>query len=340
MSLRRDINRMNPSAWKWRLGDKIANELDIKIHPKGSFWYVDAANGSDAGNGKDVDHATQTIQQALYNISLERTASGKTYEDVILLMPTNAVDYDDDTVGNTAKGGLANAYVYINQPNIKIIGVGSPGGVVINPDAAATAGIFAIGASADRLEIANIEFDLTTAANECIAVTGGADSVHIHDCIFTGTGGAANAGIVSTNVASCSNWIIERNRFYDLDVGAIVGYFNKGIIQDNIIGKIVAAAITDGISLLDNTTTADSDGAMILRNVVSGGIEGGTPMATCVKVAAACIGVIIADNRVAGGTDNLSYTANTAGAHAIQNFTSDGRQGGAEYADEEAVLNS
>jgi hypothetical protein len=341
MSLRKDINKMNQVTWKHKLGDVVALERHVQFHPKATFWYVDAANGNDNGSGEDVDHAVQSIQQALYNISLKRTATGKVYEDVIFLLPTNAVDYDDDTVGNTAKGGLANAYVYINQANIRIRGIGIPGGVLIKPDAAATAGIFAIGTSADRLEISGIRFDCTTAANECIDVpSGGANDVHIHDCIFDGQGGAAAAGIVTGNAATCARWVIENNQFIDCTVAAIKGYLGHGLIRNNVFIKTMTGAMTDGISLLDNTTTADSDGCVIRDNLVLGGIEGTTPLATGIKVAGACYGVGIVDNRAAGCTDNLSHTANTAATHAIENATGDGRNGGAEYADTEDRLNS
>ena len=268
-------------------------------------------------------------------IAAERTASGKTYREHIYLLPGQGTDYDDDTVG----ASLANAYVYINISDISIHACGMPGDVVIKPGAAATAGIFALGTIADRLELDGIWFDCTTAANECIDVpSGGVNNCWIHNCRFDGQGGAAAAGIVTANAATCANWIIENNTFIDCTVAAIKGYLGYAKIRNNILIKTLTTAMTIGISLLDNTTTADSDGAVIHDNLVLGGIEGTTPLATGISVAAACYGVGVWRNGVAGCTDNLSHTANDAATQAIDNYTADGRQPAAEYADVEDKL--
>lgn len=323
---------------------KIQNNLDAmwrdhsgQNFTRGRRWFVDPANGDDNAGGQSIWTAVQTIQQVLTLIAAERTASGKTYREHVYLLPGQGTDYDDDTVS----ASLSNAYVYINISDISIHACGMPGDVVINPDAAATAGIFALGTSADRLELDGIWFDCTTAANECIDVpSGGVNNCWIHNCRFDGQGGAAAAGIVTANAATCANWIIENNTFIDCTVAAIKGYLGYGIIRNNVFIKTLTTAMTDGISLLDNTTTADSDGAVIHDNIILGGIEGTTPLATGIKVAAACYGVGIWHNAVSGCTDNLSYTANTAAAHGMENYTSDGRNGGAEYADSEDKLNS
>lgn len=331
MGLVEALNNMTPSAKDHRLGNLILAAAPYAAFTRGDFWFVDAANGNDSNSGADIRDAFQTIQKAV------NVCSGVA-DDYIFLLPTDGTDYDDDTVG----ASLANAYVYINKSNVHLIGINPAHGqsVIVNPGAAATAGVINLSAAADRVEIAGITFNTTTAANEAIAVTGGANGVWVHDCRFLGAGGAAEAGIVGTNVASCADWVIENCLFYNLDVGAVVGYFSRGIIRNCKIIKTVTAAMTDGISLLDNTTTADSDGAVIENIVVLGGIEGTTPLATGLKVAAACYGVGIINCQVSGCTDNLSYTANTAAAHEIGCLTSDGRNGGAEYADSEDKLNS
>jgi len=315
---------------------QIQKKLDDAYHShpgqfftRGEKWYVDPANGDDNAGGKDIWTAVQTIQKALTLIAAKRTASSKTYHEYIYLLPGQGTDYDDDTVG----ASLANAYVYINISDVSIIGCGRPGDVVVKPDAAATAGIFALGTSADRIEIANIHFDSTTAANGMInAASGGCDDVWIHHCAFDGQGGAASVGINTANAATCARWTIEYNRFIDRVTGSVIGYLGLGIIRYNTIIKTIAGALTIGISLLDNTTTADSDGAVIHDNLVLGGINGTTPLADGISVAANCYGVGVWRNGIAGCTDNLTITENTAGAHAIDNYTYDQGEGNVAYA--------
>ncbi|KKN78257.1 hypothetical protein LCGC14_0351160 [marine sediment metagenome] len=322
-SMINDLNTMSPSAFKHKLGRLVTANQAFPAYTRGNTYFVDPEFGKDSYSGTDIKYAFQTIQKAVDKCSGES-------DDYIYLLPSDGVDYDDDTVGTS----LANAYVYINKSNVHLIGLNPPHmqSVIIKPGAAATAGIIALGTGADRCEIAGITFDLTTAANECIDVpSGGANGVWVHDCHFIGTGDTNDTGINTANAANSSYWIIEDCVFYNLVIGAVKGYFNRGVIRNNRIVKTVTGALTDGISLLDNTTTADSDGCLVENNIVGGGIVGTTPLATGIKVASACYGVIISNNYIGGCTDNLSMTENTAAAHAFHNYTYDQGQGNVAY---------
>ena len=318
-----EINAMNPTANKYRLGNLIAAAAPYAAFTRGNHYFVDQEFGKNSYSGTDIKYAFKSIQRAVDKCSGES-------DDYIFLLPQDGVDYTGDTVGQS----LANAYVYINKSNVHLIGI-NPGhgqSVIINPGAAASTGIINLGANADRVEIAGITFNTTTAANEAISATGGSSGVWIHDCRFLGAAGAAEAGIVTTNAASCADWVIENCYFYNLDVASIQGYLSRGIIRNNRIITTVSAALTMGIELVDNTTTADSDGCLIENNIVGGGINGGTPLADGISVASACIGVLISNNLVGGATDNLTMTENTAGAHAFNNFTYDQGEGNVVYA--------
>ncbi len=317
------LNEMTPAARDVRLGNLIAAAAPYAAFTRGDFYFVDQSNGNDAFGGKDIRDAFKSIQKAI------NVCSG-VVDDYIFVLPTDGVDYTGDTVG----ASLANAYIYLNKSNVHLIGLnpGHMGSVIVKPGAAATAGILNLGNGADRCEIAGLTFDTTTAANECIAVTGGADNVWVHDNKFVAYGETAGAGIVGTNVASCDGWVIERNTFLNCTVAAILGYFHDGVIRNNRLVKTVTGALTIGISLLDNTTTADSDGCLVENNIVGGGIVGTTPLADGISVAAACYGVLISNNLIGGCTDNLTMTENTAAAHAFNNKTYDQGEGFVAYA--------
>jgi len=141
------------------------------VFTRGDFWFVDAAYGSDSASGEDIDHPVNTIQHALTLAAAKRTRTGRTYDDYIILLPTNGVDYDDDAVS----AGLSNAYVYVNIPNIHIVGAGPIGSVVIKPDAAATAGVINVGASGDRFSLHNVVIDTETALSAAVYLTAAAD---------------------------------------------------------------------------------------------------------------------------------------------------------------------
>jgi hypothetical protein len=101
-----------------------------------------------------------------------------------------------------------------------------------------------------------------------------------------------------------------------------------------MIARILATAeaAAKGILLLDNTTTADSDGCMIIGNVVGCGINGGDPLVEGITVPSDSISVMIVNNYIGGSTDNLSMTENDAGSHAINNYTYDQGEGNVAYA--------
>ncbi len=320
-----EINAMNPTAAKYRLGNLIAAAAPFAAFTRGNHYFVDQEFGKDSYSGTDIKYAFKTVQKAVDKCSGES-------DDYIFLLPQDGVDYTADTVSTS----LAEAYIYINKSNVHLIGINASHGqsVIINPGAAATAGIINLGSAADRCEIAGITFDTTTAANEGIATAGGCDGVWIHDCRFIAGGGTTDGGIIATNAATCGYWVIENCYFTDQNTAAITGCFNRGIIRNNMIARILATAeaAANGILILDNTTTADSDGVMIYSNILGCGISGGDPVVAGIVVPPATISAMVVNNYIGGSTDNLSITENTAGSHAINNFTYDQGQGNVAYA--------
>jgi hypothetical protein len=220
--------------------------------------------------------------------------------------------------------------------DIAIIGLSSPmgGEVIIKPTTDPTTSIFKLSSTSQRILIAGITFNCAgDGGNDVKAINStGADYVTIQGCTFI-----YGTGIITTNANTSQFWKISGNRFLNT-VNAIVGYLGLADISNNQIIKTATGALTVGISLLDNTTTADSDGALIHHNTILGGIEGTTPLADGILVAAACYGVGVVDNRVAGCTANVTVTSNTAGAQNIFNLTDQGRAGGGEWADAETYL--
>lgn len=167
------------------------------------WWFVDP-NGSDAYDGTSWTTPFQTIQAAV-------DAAGDGRGDTIFLLNGRGTDYDDDTVS----ASLADAYVYINKADLNIIGLGPPNSVIIKPDAAATAGVFNLGASAKRCRIANITFNTATAQSAAIKLTAATDYPTIENCIFDLVGAAGPLGIgIDGDAGKVSYPVIRNCTFY------------------------------------------------------------------------------------------------------------------------------
>lgn len=291
-------------------------------------YFVNAYIGSTNNSG------TLTAPYQLIQTAVNAATSGR--GDFVVLTPTDATNYDDDVVS----ASLTNAYVYVNKSNLTIVGMNSPsyGEAIIKPGAAASVGIINLGAAADRVRLVNLSLDGTTAANELIQGTAGADYVTVERCRFyKGTKGIDAPG-------TCTSWMIKNNQFYDQTLSAIYGYFGGGRIQGNVFSSITLSNSADidtlgVIRILDNTTTANSDGCLIIGNIILGGDatagSGSYNAESGIRVAAACLNVGVVSNMVAG-CDTCLYGTAANGQYFMGNFGPDGS--GGEYADSEVNL--
>lgn len=270
----------------WRYDDQRKLELIFQSYglhqyiTRGNGWIVDAEFGNDSGGGRDIYTPVKTIQQALTLIANKRAANSCYYDEYIFLMPTNGIDYDDDAVG----AELANAYIYVNQPNIKIVGVGPPGSVVINPGVAATAGVINLGADADRFGLKNVWINTATAQSAAIKLAAGANFPVIEDCLFNLVGAAGPLGVgIDMDAGKVSYPIIKGCKFYlgTLILGGLIlevqdAYPFGGLVQD-----------CDFITVLNGSGTGPAD----VINVKDG------------------TGLIIRDTRIFGGDSGTAYNA-------------------------------
>jgi len=334
-SFQTDFNRMNPVAHKHKLGDMI--QMSQGIMTRGGYWFVDAENGDDSASGKIINQPVKTIQKALTLIAANRTASGKVYDEFIILMPTNGTDYDDDTVG----ASLTAAYVYINIPNVHIIGGGfTPNEVVINPDAAATAGVFNIGSSGKRVSFHNITIKTTTAQSAAIKLAAASDFLLVDNCIFDLVGAAGPLGIgIDGDAGKLSYPVIRNCTFWmgTLLISAVTLEVQDaspygGLIENcNFISVLNGAGtpVVDVINIKDGT-------GMIIRDCnIHGGDTGSSyNAADGIDIDAGVVNTLITRNSISG-CDAL-ITDNGTDTDSVFNWTADGE--GGEFADAEICI--
>ena len=258
----------------------------MQAFSRGDAWFVDSENGDDNAGGRDIWTPVKTIQQAIYLITQKRLSNSKYYDEFIYLLPTNNIDYDDDTVGNTAKGGLAHAYVYINTPNIHIIGAGPLGSVVINPDAAATAGVINIGASGDRFHLSNVVIRTTTAKSAAIKLTAASDFPIIENCLFDLVGASGPLGVGIDGDAGKISYPIIRNCTFHMGtllIGAIVLEVQDaspygGLIENCDFVNVLNGA---GTGVVDVIKLKDGTGITVRGCNIHGGDTGTAYNANC-----------------------------------------------------------
>jgi len=206
----RYFNNMVAKQGTLGIGDYIMMALGgIGVYARENpvFWYVNPVTGLDTNSGTSPAAPFKTIQFAVDSAGTATDGRG----DVIFLQSGNGTDYDDDTVG----ASLADAYVHINKPDLSIIGLGPPNSVIIKPDAAATAGVIVLGASADRVRIANLTIDTTTAQSGAIVSVSGAHYPTIENVIFNLVGAAGPLGVGIDFDAAAVNYPVIRNcNFY------------------------------------------------------------------------------------------------------------------------------
>lgn len=341
-SIQGDLNRMNAVAHKHRFGDLFMSSFSYGMS-RGNHWFVDAANGNDADSGQDLGHPVKTIQQALYNISQYRVKANLTYDfpSYIHLLPTAGVDYDDDTVGNTAKGGLANAYVYVNQPDIHIIGEGPLGSVIINPDAAATAGVINIGTSGARFHISNVVIKTTTAKSAAIkfGATGGLWPL-IENCVFDLVGAAGPLGVgIDMDAGKVTYPIIRNCTFYmgTLLIAAIRAEVQDATPYGGLIEKCDFLSVLNGAGtpVVDVINVKDGTGLIIRECNIHGGDTGSNyNAADGIDIDSGVVNTLVTRCNISG-CDALITDGGTD-TDSVDNWTADGE--GGEFADAEICV--
>jgi hypothetical protein len=323
-------------AHKYRIGALLENQT---MYPTlGSYWWVNAEYGTDANSGDSIDHPVKTIQKALTLCAAKRTETGKTYDDYIFLMPTNGVDYDDDTVS----ASLTNAYVYINIPNVHLVGMGNPGEVIINPAAAASAGAIAVGASGDRFHLDNVWINTATALGAAVKYATGADYTVVENCLFdlVGTTGPTGYGIdMATGKVS---YPVIRNVTMYLGTLMVAGIAIKvqdatpygGLIKNVTMINVLNGA---GTPVVDCINVMDGTGLIIDSPIIHGGDAGSNyNAADGIDIDAGVLNTLVVNPRISscdalitdGGTDS----------DIVAGITADGE--GGEFADAEINISA
>jgi len=314
------------------IGDylKLALLNSSMIHSKDPYWwFVDPASGSDAYDGDSWEQPFQTIQAAV-------DAAGDGRGDTIFLLSGRGTDYDDDTVG----ASLANAYVYINKADLNIIGLGPPNSVVINPDAAATAGVFNLGAGADRCRIANITFKTTTAQSAAIKLTAGTDFLTVDNCIFDLVGAAGPLGIGIDGDAGKVSYPVIRNCTFWLGTliksGIVLEVQDAtpygGLIENC---RFVSVLNGSGTGCVDVINIKDGTGMVIKDCVIHGGDSGTAYNADDgIDIDAGVLNTLVVNCKISG-CDALITDGGTD-TDSIFNITDDGE--GGEWADAETYI--
>jgi len=322
MSIRDDMvwfNNAVPKSGTVGIGDYLQNALigGGLIHSKDPhWWFVDPQSGSDAYDGDSWNAPFKTIQAAV-------DAAGDGRGDTIFLLSGRGYDYDDDTVG----ASLANAYVYINKADINLVGLGPPNSVVIKPDAAATAGVIALGASAARVRIANLTINTATAQSAAIVTSTGASYPTVENCIFDLVGASGPLGYgINFGGAKVSYPVIRGCTFH---LGTLIkaGIALKAqdatpfgaLIEDCVFMNALSASGTpceDGINVMDGT-------GVIIRNChISGGASTDYNLVDGIDIDASVLNTLIADCTI-GNCDNgvTDGGTDTAGATAAEGWT-------------------
>lgn len=329
MSFIEDLNTMTPSASVHRLGNLIAAAAPYAAFTRGEFYFVDAANGNDGNGGADIRDAFQTIQKAV------NQCSGLA-DDYIFLLPTVGTDYDDDTVG----ASLANAYVYVNTPNVHIVGIGGPGNVVINPGAAATAGVINVGASGKRFHLSNVTINTATAQSAAIKLTAASNFPVIEKCIFDLVGAAGPLGIGIDGDAGKVSYPVIRDNVFHLGTliksGIVIEVQDAspygGLIENNVFVSILNGA---GTGVVDVINVKDGTGLVIKDCLIHGGDSGTAYNADDgIDIDASVLNTLVVNCRISG-CDALITDGGTD-TDIVKCFTADGE--GGEYADAETYI--
>ncbi len=316
--------------------DNLFHSFNFANFSRGDAWFVDAENGDDNAGGQTIWSPLKTIQKALTLIEAKRAANSKYYDEFIYLLPTNGVNYDDDVIGSKYTG----AYVYVNTPNIHIIGAGPLGSVVIKPTAAASNGVFYVSGNADRFHLANVVIDTSASLNGAVKLAAGADYPLIEHVVVNvvGTTGPTGYGI-NGSTDQVAFPIVRNSVFYlgTLGVAAIYlkakdTFLSGGLIENNYI---VSTLNGSGTGTQYGIAVGDGTGVIVSGNVIHGG-DSGTAynIGTGIIIATGVLNTSVVRNRVSGC--DYQYVDSGTDTDLVDNWTADGE--GGEFADAEMML--
>lgn len=278
--------------------------------PDSQFWFVNQLSGLDTNSGADPRDPFKTIQAAVDAAGSAADGHG----DVIFLQSGRGTNYTGDTVGT----GLADAYVYINKPDLTIVGLGPPQSVTIKPGAAATAGVFNLGALADRVTFANLTIDTTTAQSGAIVTTSGTHFLNVQNVFFNLVGAAGPLGVGIDMDAAASNLPVIKNCTFMMGTLLIAGIRMKcgatgGLIEDC---RFISLETT-GTLCPDVLNVKAGTGLHINRCYIHGGTGVGHLAADGIDIDAGVVRTMITDCWIAGctaavtdgGTNTIGETA-------------------------------
>jgi len=230
-------------------------------------WCFVSPSGYDHQGGGRMNHPLKTIQKAI------DLASETKHTFIFLQADISAADtidkFDDDTVG----ASLANAYINVDKSFTHFIGIGGPGEVLINPGAAATAGIVSLPAGSTGISFNNITFVATTAANAIIKSVSTVSNIKFKDCILkTGTGATTIIGL-DLDGGLATNVIVEDCEFHDMYSGITIAPVLGRISNCKIIvGTPGAGTAGIGITIAN---TSGTKGIIMEKVLINGGTAGG-----------------------------------------------------------------
>jgi hypothetical protein len=320
MSTSRDFAYFNNVVGKYDamgIGDYLSmlcSMVGMFSRPDPVFWFVNQVSGSDTANtGNNPSSPFKTIQKAIDSAGTATDGQG----DIVFLQSGNGTDYTGDTVG----ASLSNAYVYINKPDLSIIGLGPPNSIIIKPGAAATAGVIVLGASADRVRLANFTIDTTTALSGAIVTVSGAHYPTIENIIFQLTGDTGPTGVGIDFDAAAVNYPVIRNCDFYCGTLTIAGIRMKAGTTGGLIQgcRFISTINGSGTPCVDGINVKAGSFLTIDRCFINGGDKGTNyNMVDGIDIDAGVVHTQICDcligncdnGVVDGGTDSCGETAN------------------------------
>jgi hypothetical protein len=193
----------------------------------GDVFYVDGTNGLDTNDGLTPSTPVLTITYAL-----SLCTAGENDYIIVLGYPGDA--------------GEAVWPIPVNVSKVHIIG--TPAQAAPSPFINATGNFGCFTISASNVEIAGLEFSCgVSAAEACIATSGGVWKGHIHHNFFAWQDAAVHGIYLSndTDSVDCPHWHIHDNRFGDKMTGhnIFIAYNStRTIIEDNLFFGVASGA--------------------------------------------------------------------------------------------------
>lgn len=266
------LTRLNP----WYPGQfgvpGTANETGLRVHTKGTIFYVDPNYPGvvDNRDGTDPNAPLATVQAALDKC--EDYAG-----DVVLVMANDQWPY------STRQDAIVRESAVCSASGVRIIGV-SPSSSVGVPWQAAAAGEFALTVTGCDVLVEGFAFLGTGVGSSGIyaewdGVTMFADNVTVRNCMFYGTGGALDTAIQleyswNSEVSGCI--------FHECDYGVYVDPAGSGIVNCRFLGNWFDDCNTGALAL------DDADACLIAGNWIFNdeAVQGNVATDTMIEVAA------------------------------------------------------